>query len=130
MGNGVSISRKQILDALIKYLSDLELVYLFGSFADNTMTAQSDIDIAVMLAKPLSSVERFNVAQLIANELNINIDLINLLDCSTVLQKQIIEKGVLLFGNNACADVFEMKVMSMYQHLNDERADILKSSGF
>lgn len=130
MGNGVSLSRKQILAALLKYLSDLELVYLFGSFADNTTTAQSDIDIAVMLTKTLSSVERYNVAQLIANELNINIDLINLLDCSTVLQKQIIEKGILLFGDNACADVFEMKVMSMYQHLNDERADILKSSGF
>lgn len=124
----MDISKKQILSTLLKYLPELELVYLFGSFANNTMTPQSDIDIAFMPTKPLTSVERFEIAQSIANELNINVDLINLLECSTVLQKQIIEKGILLFGENA--DVFEMKVMSMYQHLNDERSDILHSEGF
>jgi hypothetical protein len=53
------------------------------------------------------------------------VDLIDLLSASTVMQNQIINHGLCLYETSNSSALFEMQVMSMYQHLNDERADIL-----
>lgn len=57
-----------------------------------------------------------------------NIDLINLRQVSTVLQKEVIsaEQRIYCADDNA-ADEFEMLTISYYQKLNEERADILQS---
>lgn len=53
-------------------------------------------------------------------------DLVDLLMTSTVLQNQVIMNGELLYGSENEQTKFEMQIMSMYQHLNEERADILQ----
>lgn len=54
-------------------------------------------------------------------------DLINLREVNTVFQNEIITEGSLIYlADEAETDAFEMKVMSAYQKLNDERAAILK----
>ena len=60
------------------------------------------------------------------NDLQCDIDLVDLLSTSTVMQNQIILNGICIYDVQNYAGLFEMQVMSMYQHLNDERADILK----
>jgi hypothetical protein len=46
---------------------------------------------------------------------------------STVLQKEIISGDVIFCANRFAVDEFEMLVLSQYQRLNRERADILLS---
>ncbi len=41
------------------------------------------------------------------------------------MQHQVIHNGLCLYKVDNSAATFEMQVMSMYQHLNEERADIV-----
>jgi predicted nucleotidyltransferase len=107
-------------------MPDVRLIYLFGSQADGSATPSSDIDVAVLLKKKLDPVTRFDLEQSLAIELNQDVDLVDLLTASTVLQNQVVMHGKLLFGSENEQTKFEMQVMSMYQHLNEERADILQ----
>ena len=55
-----------------------------------------------------------------------DVDLVDLLSASTVMQNQVIHHGICIYDAANYSALFEMQVMSMYQHLNDERADILQ----
>jgi hypothetical protein len=60
--------------------------------------------------------------------LNRPVDLLNAREVSTVLQKEIVQAGRLLYcrDENAVAE-FEMLTLSLYQKLNEERKAILDS---
>ncbi len=118
--------KNRLVQALQNLLPEVRLVYLFGSQTDGSATLASDIDVAVLLEKKLDPVARFDLEQTLAIELNQEVDLVDLLTASTVLQNQVIMHGRLLFGSENEQTKFEMQVMSMYQHLNEERADILQ----
>jgi predicted nucleotidyltransferase len=120
------LDQKKLLQTLQHLMPDVRLIYLFGSQVDGSATPSSDIDVAVLLKKKLDPVARFDIEQTVAIKLNQDVDLVDLLTASTVLQNQIIMSGELLFGSESEQTQFEMQVMSMYQHLNEERADILQ----
>lgn len=119
------LDKANLTQAVKQLMPDLRLIYLFGSQADGSATPSSDIDIAVLLDKKMNPVARFDLEQTLAIEFNQDVDLVDLLMASTVLQNQVIMNGELLFGSENEQTKFEMQVMSMYQHLNEERADIL-----
>ncbi len=108
------------------HLPDLELLYLFGSHANNQASKNSDIDLAVLNFRVLPSIERWEIQQKMAEQLNVDVDLVDLLVASTVLRNEIIHKGICLFDVKNYQSKFEMQTMSMYQHLNDERSDLIK----
>jgi len=60
------------------------------------------------------------------DKLRKDVDLIDLRQSSTVLQKEVIGSGRRIYcGDAAGADEFEMHVLSLYQKLKAERAGIL-----
>ena len=120
------LDQKNLIQTLQHLMPDVRLIYLFGSQVDGSATPSSDIDVAVLLKKKLDPVARFDIEQTVAIKLNQDVDLVDLLTASTVLQNQVIMSGELLFGSESEQAQFEMQVMSMYQHLNEERADILQ----
>lgn len=120
------LDKNRLVQAVQNLLPEVRLVYLFGSQTDGSATLTSDIDVAVLLEKKLDPVARFDLEQTLAIEFSQDVDLVDLLTASTVLQNQVIMKGELLFGSEDEQTKFEMQVMSMYQHLNEERADILQ----
>lgn len=120
------LDKDKLVQAITCLMPTIRLVYLFGSQADGSSTPSSDIDIAVLLEKKMDPVARFNLEQTLAIKLNQDVDLVDLLMASTVLQNQVIMNGELLFGSENEQTKFEMQVLSMYQHLNEERADILQ----
>ncbi|MBR7889603.1 nucleotidyltransferase domain-containing protein [Marinomonas sp. A79] len=120
------LNRKDLTHTLRQLMPEVRLVYLFGSQADGSAGPSSDVDIAVLLEKKLDSVARFDLEQILAIKLDKDVDLVDLLTASTVLQNQVIMNGELLFGSENEQAKFEMQIMSMYQHLNEERADILQ----
>ena len=123
----MNLSHKEIVTLLANQLPTLNLVYLFGSRATNQYRVDSDWDIAIACATKLDNVERWNIAQDLAIALNADVDLVDLLDASTVLQMQVVEHGQRLFEKDDLGASFEMQVFSMYGRLQESRNDIVNN---
>jgi len=116
----------QIIDLLKKMIPDLLGIYIFGSYANNTMTPESDIDIAFLSFQKISPVEKWKIQEELASKLNQDVDLIDLKDATTILRTEVVEKGKLIFsGDPYQINYFEMITYSMYADLNESRQDIL-----
>ncbi|PKG98899.1 nucleotidyltransferase domain-containing protein [Paraglaciecola sp. MB-3u-78] len=115
-----------IRSLVLEQSQSIKLIYLFGSHANNQSDSQSDIDIAILGANKFDPVARWQWQNELTIALKNDVDLVDLLSASTVMQNQVIHHGMCIYDAANYAALFEMQVMSMYQHLNDERADILK----
>ncbi|GKW23593.1 nucleotidyltransferase domain-containing protein [Pectobacterium polonicum] len=117
----------EIVSTLKKQIPDIRMVYLFGSQATGNARADSDIDIAIMATRTLAPVERWELSNQLAKAMGRDVDLVDLLQASTVLKMEIVRNGKLLYDAETAAGEFEMITLSMYQHLQKERADIIRS---
>jgi predicted nucleotidyltransferase len=115
-----------IRSLVLEQCQSIKLIYLFGSYANDQSNSQSDIDIAILGASKFDPVARWQWQNELAIALKNDVDLVDLLSASTVMQNQVIHHGMCIYDAANYAALFEMQVMSMYQHLNVERADILK----
>jgi|TARA_R110002096_G_scaffold302410_2_gene497329 predicted nucleotidyltransferase len=115
-----------IRSLVLEQCESIRLIYLFGSYANDQSHPQSDIDIAILGTTKFDPVARWQWQSELAIALKSDVDLVDLLSASTVMQNQVIHQGMCIYDAANYAALFEMQVMSMYQHLNDERADILK----
>lgn len=118
--------KEKLVQETLLLVPDVKLIYLFGSQANGSAHQNSDIDIAILLGQKIASLKRFDLQESLAIKINKDIDLVDLLSASTVMQNQVIQHGELIYGNEAIRCQFEMQVLSMYQHLNYERASILQ----
>ena len=118
---------EQIITTLQSIWPDqLQGIMLFGSRAQGNSRQNSDYDIAVLLDGKADKVLLWNSAQTLAAQLLQDVDLIDLRDATTVLQKEIIVSGQWLIKVDTFAcDLFEVHTISMYQQLQYDRQDIL-----
>ena len=102
-------------------------IWLFGSTASETQSTDSDIDLSVLGQQKIDSVALWQCAQQIATRLDKEIDLIDLLEASTVLRAQIIQSGRLIYcGDKFKCDLFETETLTDYLRFADERKEILE----
>lgn len=120
-----NLNKTFLINSILTKVPDVKLIYLFGSFASGEQHSESDLDIAILPAKALDNLNRWQIAQTLACELNIDVDLIDLNTASTVLCQQVMTQGKLLWGSQNDDNYFTVKTMSMYQHLQAERSMIL-----
>jgi len=123
---------ESMVQTCLSHLPEIQAIYLFGSWGKEQQTEQSDLDLALLLpqqqAKDLGSLYGSALYKALECLFKIDIDLINLREANTVLQKEIIADGRCVYNADAyAADEFEMLTMSYYQKLNDERAAVLQS---
>jgi len=105
-------------------------VYLFGSAAQERMRPESDVDIAVLFPRAISQTELFDLQTALAEALSRDVDLIDLSGASTVMRKEVLRTGRLIFeGNRFRREEFEMYALSDYARLNEERAPVLAALG-
>jgi predicted nucleotidyltransferase len=119
-----------IIQTVLSVYPETQAIYLFGSYATGDQHAQSDLDLALLL--PPESAHR--AGSLYGSDLHHQlealvgtmIDCVNLRLASTVFQHEITSTGCRIFCNNlsACID-YEALVLSLYQKLNEERAEII-----
>lgn len=117
--------------ALIKHLRKtvpgLIALYRFGSQAKGTARPDSDVDLAMLARDPIPAMRRFELAQELAIQLHLDVDLVDLRSASTVMRMQVISTGTCLDAPDESARrEFEMYAYSDYARLNEERRDILK----
>jgi len=79
--------------------------WLFGSAARAALRADSDIDIAVVVATPLDGWQRIEAAARIAERLGRDVDLLDQRRLSPVMQVQILATGRALFSDDPADDL-------------------------
>ena len=120
----VEKAKKIIIQEIPKVLA----IYLFGSYATGSQSERSDLDLAVFCDEKLDKEKLFAISHKIAISINIEVDLIDLLDASTVFAFQIIHEGKIIYGvDEKKKNFFESKIDSMYLRLYDTRKDIIEN---
>ncbi|QZA78131.1 nucleotidyltransferase domain-containing protein [Deefgea tanakiae] len=125
----ISLPLASILAQLQSTYPNLLAVYLFGSFAKGEAHAQSDVDLAVLLAGNSEPVALWEVGQAIATVINRDVDLIDLRQASTVMQYQVITQGQRLWARDSQAAIFESFILSEKTNLDTARAGVLTDIG-
>lgn len=120
-----------IVRTVLDHYPNTEAIYLFGSYGTEDEWPDSDVDIALLLPPEQAKAIRMLAMSPLCAELGLllekPVDLINLRVVSTVFQKEIITADRRIYtGDVYVADEFEMLVLSFYQKLGEERADILE----
>lgn len=120
---------KELLGALrpiFRRHSEISIAYLFGSLAQDPGRPARDIDLAILLARPLYGLRRLRYQSTLIAELklplrdhprlgNLPIDLVILNGADPLLAHQVIKKGVLLFSRRKVLDRnFRVQTMTRY----------------
>lgn len=121
---------QKLIPTVLQCYPDLQALYLFGSFDTEVEWESSDIDIALLLphqqAKEAGSLGMSELRFILESLFNKDVDLINLRQSPTVLQNEIVFANRRIFcADLVGADEFEMYTLSLYQKLNQERAELL-----
>lgn len=100
-------------------------VYAFGSRINATAHADSDLDLAVLVAGYAEPLGLWELANQLADLTGCPVDLLDMRAASTVMQHQILRTGRRLWGQEPAAGLFECYVLSEKTALNSARADLL-----
>lgn len=122
------VQTKQQIIRILQEQVQPAFVLLFGSFAQGTQRADSDVDIAYFSEKTLTNYERFLLAGELAQACQADVDLIDIKKVDTVFAVQIFATGILLDCANESEFIKQrMRAFSMYATLNEQRAEILRN---
>ncbi|HET8761066.1 MAG TPA: nucleotidyltransferase domain-containing protein [Nitrospiria bacterium] len=107
-------------------LPDVRAIYRYGSAGTERERPDSDVDIAVLPAAPLSPETRLALSGDLGGVMGRSVDLVDLLAAPTVLRAHIVASGERLFcaDERACA-VFEDYAFSSYAKFSDERRELV-----
>jgi predicted nucleotidyltransferase len=114
------------LDTIKREFPDVTGVWLFGSTAIGESHASSDIDLAILSPRKIDSVRLWQCAQRIATLLYKDVDLVDLLDASTVMRAQVVQNGKLIFcSDRFTCDLFETHALTDYLRFSEERKALI-----
>ncbi|NGX34364.1 MAG: hypothetical protein K1060chlam1_00717 [Candidatus Anoxychlamydiales bacterium] len=114
-------------EIILKDLSNVIAIYVFGSYASGFETEKSDLDLAILLEEKIDKVKLWNLSQKIAAKTHLEIDLIDLREANTIFAFQIItESKIIHTSDNKKRIFFENKIDSMYLDLNEMRKGIIE----
>ena len=112
---------------LLKEKIECEAIILFGSYARETQTKESDIDIAFKTNKRIKAQEKFELVQELEEMLKIDVDLINLDDITDVFRYEILMNGKTLYCKDDFQfDMYKLDMYREYLDLNESRRSIIE----
>jgi len=102
------------------------VIYIFGSFGTPFRHPDSDVDIAFLSGVPSDAIQVFEAAANLSEKLGVEVDLTDLRKASSVLRKEVLRTGEkVLLRDPGSVEEFEMRVLSDYARLNEERRECL-----
>jgi predicted nucleotidyltransferase len=117
--------KNDVVALLRKEIPSIQAIYLFGSQADRSADAESDVDIAFLTDETVSNVRRWEIAQKLAVLCLRDVDLIDLKTANTVLRFYVVATGERLYGKGYEVDLFETVSFSAYLRFKEERKAIV-----
>ncbi len=106
---------RQQIDQWLSQQPSIHFAILFGSFAKNKNTTESDIDIAIELDKPLTTENKLSLLQSFAELTDRKIDLIDLKTVGEPLLNEIIQHGEIIKGTKNKFIQLSIKNLNMMQ---------------
>lgn len=100
-------------------------IYAFGSQMHGHANAQSDLDLAVLVAGYAAPLLLWELAEHLADAAGCPVDLLDLRAASTVMQYQVITTGQRLWAESLPAGLFECYVLSEKTALDTARAPLM-----
>ncbi len=129
MNNRDRIEPTRLVEEILTLLPDTQAIYLFGSYVDNTVQEPSDLDVAVLLPYRSFTTAHtlwWQLQEQLMDLVERPVDLINFSQASTVFQIQILRTGQRIYcPDPQSCDEYEGRTLSLYQKLNEERAEII-----
>ena len=118
---------EKVVEILLNNI-ECEAIVLFGSYARGTQNSESDIDVAIKLKNEIDKKDLYRLSNILADELNKEVDLINLDEIGDTFRYEILINGKTLY----CKDElqFEFYKLDMYREfleLNESRKDIINN---
>ncbi len=112
-----------LLGRIRETLGEVQGIWLFGSFARGQATASSDLDLAVLGARPFDPVALFDLGLTLGVLARRDVDLVDLRRAPVVLKKEILVSGRLVADDapNACQH-FTAEALALYVAFRDELA--------
>jgi len=125
-------SKQTIFRAIRSAFPTVLAVYLFGSVAEGEANPKSDVDLGLLFsfeeARQRGSLALSEESFLIGKALGKEIDLLNLRLLSTMMQREVVQKGIRLFAaSEDLALDYEARVLSSAQRLQEERKEIVQA---
>ncbi|MFA5517976.1 MAG: nucleotidyltransferase domain-containing protein [Spirochaetota bacterium] len=121
---------KNKINLLTDYLKEKispVVIYLFGSAAGDSFNIESDIDLAVLTDKSISPLEFYNISTELSVLVKQDIHLVDFWEVTDLLRIEILKKGKVLFSRDESLRLEnEMKALSSYIKLNEEREVVIK----
>jgi predicted nucleotidyltransferase len=128
MTSDISVAQETVERAvgmLQRRVPGLLAVYGFGSRIQGTARADSDLDMAVLVAGYADVLLLWQLSGELADIAGCAVDLLDLRAASTVMQYQIITTGVRWWAKDAQAALFESAILSEKTALDMARAGLL-----
>ena len=119
------MNRHAIVQILQDKIPELLAIYAFGSRIQGTANAQSDLDLAVLVAGYAAPLNLWSLASDLEDITDCPVDLLDLRAASTVMQYQIITTGERWWSKDAQASLFEAAILSEKTALDSARAGLL-----
>ena len=114
-----------VVSALRAALPQALAVYAFGSQLAGTAQADSDLDLAVLVAGYADPVALWELAGQIEDLVGCAVDVLDLRAASTVMQYQVLQGGLRLWGSPLEAGLFECFILSEKTALDEARSGLL-----
>lgn len=114
-----------LLKILQAHLPSLLALYAFGSRVQGNARADSDLDLAVLVAGNADPLTLFDLSGSLADIASCPVDLLDLRAASTVMQYQIITTGECWWHKDVQAALYETFILSEKTALDSARALLL-----
>ena len=116
-----------LVEVLTARLPGLIAVYRFGSFGTIHERGDSDIDLGLQAEHKLDPMALFQLANETGTLARREVDLVDMVGCSTVMRARIVATGDVIFCRDKyLCDSFAATAFSRYAHLNEARRGILE----
>lgn len=117
--------RSAVITAIRAAFPQAIAIYAFGSRINATAHADSDLDLAVLIAGYAPPLPLWELSGKLADISACPVDLLDMRAASTVMQYQILQTGRRWWAKQPAAGLFECFVLSEKTALDSARADLL-----
>jgi predicted nucleotidyltransferase len=122
------LDRNKIVQYLQSCLPGIQGIYLFGSYAQGTATASSDVDVAILSADIPENIDLFEAQEALAKTLGVeHVDLVDLRKVSIIFQEEIVKTGQRLYAyDEAFCNDYENYILRKAIDFNFSRRELIK----